>query len=109
MKSITYTKQDIIRKISYKLNLNDGESKILIESVLEVFNDLLVSREHESRIELRNFGIFKVSKTKERKNARNLQTNEQVTIPSRKKITFKPSKKMKNLLNANLDINWVEF
>ena len=105
MKSITYTKQDIIRKISYKLNLNDGESKILIESVLEVFNDLLVGGEHESRIELRNFGIFKVSQTKERQNARNLQTNKQITIPARKKITFKPSKKMKNLLNRNLDIN----
>jgi len=105
MKSITFTKQDIIRRLSYKLNLNDGESKIIIESVLEVINDLLVNSNENIRIELRNFGVFSVFKTKERKNARNPKTNEQITIPPRKKVTFKPGKKIREVLNKKLDIN----
>ena len=105
MDSITYTRRDIIRKLSYKLNLNDEESKFLFDNVLTTINDLLTSSKRNVRIELRNFGIFSVYKTKERTNARNPQTRESVTIPPRKRVVFKPSKKMKVLLNKKLEIN----
>ena len=99
MKTKTYTRGDLVNKISYKLNMNYEESKIILESVLDSFKELLVTDYNRTRIELRNFGIFDVYKTKERTNARNPRTKENVLIPSRKKIVFKSSKNIKKLLN----------
>ncbi len=105
MKKITYTKKDIIRRLSYKLNLDHDESKIIFDNVLFAINDLLVSSENSVRIELRNFGIFNVVQTKERSNARNPKTGESVIIPSRKKILFKAGKKLNDNLNAKVENN----
>ena len=102
MKTKTYTRNDIIDKISYKLDMNYEESKIILESVLDSFTELLISDFNKSRIELRNFGIFDVYKTKKRTNARNPKTKENVVIPPRKKIVFKSSKYVKKILNNNL-------
>ena len=102
MKTKTYTRNDIIDKISYKLNMNNEESKIILESVLDSFTELLISDFNRTRIELRNFGIFDVYKTKKRTNARNPKTKENVVIPSRKKIVFKSSKHVKKILNNHL-------
>ena len=102
MKTKTYTRNDIIDKISYKLDMNYEESKIILESVLDSFTELLVSDFNRTRIELRNFGIFDVYKTKKRTNARNPKTKENVVIPPRKKIIFKSSKNLKKILNDNL-------
>ena len=99
MDTKTYTRGDLVNKISYKLNMNCEESKIILESVLDSFKELLISDSSRTRIELRNFGIFDVYKTKERTNARNPRTKENVIIPSRKKIVFKSSKNIKKLLN----------
>ena len=105
MKKITYTKKDIIRRLSYKLNLDYDESKIIFDNVLFTINDLLVSSEKNVRIELRNFGIFNVVQTKERTNARNPKTGEGVTIPPRKKILFKAGKKLNDNLNTKVEKN----
>ncbi len=102
MKTKTYSRSDIVDKISYKLNMNYEESKIILETVLDSFTELIISDFNRTRIELRNFGIFDVYKTKERSNARNPKTQENVIIPPRKKIVFKSSKNIKNLLNNNL-------
>jgi len=99
MKTKTYTRSHLVNKISYKLNMNYEESKIILESVLDSFKELLVSDLDRTRIELRNFGIFDVYQTKERTNARNPKTKENVIIPPRKKIVFKSSKNIKSLLN----------
>ena len=105
MKKITYTKKDIIRRLSYKLNLDYDESKIIFDNVLFTINDLLVSSEKNVRIELRNFGIFNVVQTKERTNARNPKTGEGVIIPARKKILFKAGKKLNDNLNTKVEKN----
>ena len=103
MKIKTYSRSDLIKKISYKLNMNNEESRIILESVLDSFEDLLITDTDfdRSRIELRNFGIFDVYKTQERTNAWNPKTKESVIIPPRKKVVFKASKRIKNLLNKN--------
>ena len=103
MKIKTYNRSDIIKKISYKLSMNNEESRIILESVLDSFEDLLITDTDfdRFRIELRNFGIFDVYKTQERTNARNPKTKESVIIPPRKKVVFKASKRIKNLLNKN--------
>lgn len=57
----------------------------------------------EVRIELRDFGVFEVKKTRAKPKARNPKTNETVFIPSRRKTHFKPSKKIKNVLQMPLN------
>ena len=46
-----------------------------------------------SRIELRNFGVFEVKVRKPRK-ARNPKTGGEVFVPAKRVVTFKPGKKM---------------
>ena len=102
MRVKNYRRSDLIEKISYKLSMNNEESRIILESVLDSFGELLIADFDRTRIELRKFGVFDVYKTKERTNARNPKTKESVTIPSRKKIVFKASKYIKELLNESV-------
>ena len=78
---------------------NLKEAKIIFDCVLDSFSELLLADDNMSRIELRNFGVFDVRITKERTNARNPKTKENVIIPKRKKIVFKASKKIRTQLN----------
>ncbi|MCH8031116.1 MAG: integration host factor subunit beta, partial [Bacteroidetes bacterium] len=63
---------------------------------------LMIEADPEVRIELRDFGVFEVKKTKAKPKARNPKTNETVFIPSRRKTHFKPSKLMKEALQKPL-------
>ena len=102
MKKITYTREDISRKLSYKLDMSKHDSRIIFDCVLDVLQDLLLDKTNNVRIELRNFGVFDVKYTKERSNARNPKTKEIVTIPKRKKIVFKASKLIRGKLYKEL-------
>ena len=92
MKKITYNRKDLIRKLSYKINMNRNDSKIIVDCFLDVLKDVLLDDKSLSRIELRNFGVFDVVVSEERSNARNPKTKKAVVIPKRKKLIFKPSK-----------------
>ena len=95
----TYNKKSLVKNVSSKLNMSKSESIILVDCVLDSFKEIFFEDGSQKRIEIRNFGIFKVLNTKKRENARNLTTNEQVTIPSRKKIVFKAGKNILKQLN----------
>ena len=99
MNPITFKRHDLIKGISNKLNMNYAESKIILESVLGSFEDLFIKENDKSRIEIRGFGVFNIYKTRKRTNARNPITKKTVIIPPRKKIVFKPSKKINEILN----------
>ena len=62
----------------------------------------MLEADPEVRIELRDFGVFEVKKTKAKPKARNPKTNETVFIPSRRKTHFKPSKRLKDVLQQPL-------
>ena len=98
--SRTYTKKDLINKVGYKLNLNYDESKIITDCVLDSFKDFFINTSGKNRVEIRNFGIFNILLTKERTNARNPKTKVSVIIPERKKVVFKPSKRIKEILKS---------
>ena len=96
MDKICYNKSDIIRRVSYKVNISNDELKIILDSFIDVISEMLKESKDRIHLEIRNFGSFDVKPTKLRKNARNPHSKEQVTIPPRKKISFKPSKNIKN-------------
>ena len=101
MDKITYTKQDIIRKVSNNLNIPKDEVKIILESILGVMSDIICEEKYLSRIEIRNFGVFEVKTTKAKPKARNPRTNEEIYVPPRKKVQYKPGKNIKKILSKD--------
>jgi len=86
------TKKDIIEIVSEKTKIKKNHTKAIIECVLESFIETLAE---EGRIEVRNFGVFKVKRTPARV-GRNPVTKESADVPARNIIQFKAGKYMKD-------------
>ena len=84
------TKKDIVRTISEEVGLTQQQTK---EIVQKTFDAIIESLVRERRIELRNFGVFEVKPRAARK-ARNPRTGQQVDVPRKHVVTFKPGKYM---------------
>lgn len=98
----TLTKKDVARRVAKLQGLPIYKSEPWVSAVIEAIRELMVEADPEVRIELRDFGVFEVKKTKAKPKARNPKTNETVFIPSRRKTHFKPSKLMKEELQKPL-------
>lgn len=84
------TKKDIVRTISEEVGLTQQQTKQIVQMT---FNAIIESLVRENRIELRNFGVFEVKPRAARK-ARNPRTGQQVDVPRKHVVTFKPGKHM---------------
>jgi len=98
MNKITYTRKDIVRRVSDQLGLGDKEVKVILDEVLDTMTGIFMEDHELLRLELRNFGIFEVKPTKAKPRARNPKTNEEVFVPAHKKIHFRAGKILKNEL-----------
>ncbi|MBX2820080.1 MAG: integration host factor subunit beta [Rhodothermaceae bacterium] len=98
----TLTKKDVARKVSDLVGEPIYKSEPWVNAVIEALGELMASADPELRIELRDFGVFEVKKTRAKPKARNPKTNETVFIPSRRKTHFKPSKRLKKILQVPL-------
>ena len=88
------TKKEIVKKISEDIGLTQLKTKDIVQRTLDAIIQTLVT---ESRIELRNFGVFEVKRRAPRK-ARNPRTGDKVFVPSKNVVTFKPGKEMEELV-----------
>ncbi len=98
----TLTKKDVARRLSETVGEPIYKCEPWVGSVIDVLGQLLMEADPEVRIELRDFGVFEVKKTRAKPKARNPKTNETVFIPSRRKTHFKPSKKLRRVLQQPL-------
>ncbi len=98
----TLTKEDVARRAAEKMDSPLYKAKPWVRAVLMAVGDLLIESDPERRIELRDFGVFEVKKTKAKPTARNPQTNEPVFVPSRRKTHFKPGKRVREVLKTPL-------
>lgn len=98
----TLTKKDVSRKVADLMGKPIYKSEPWVHAVIEALGELMVEADPEVRIELRDFGVFEVKKTKAKPKARNPKTNDTVFIPSRRKTHFKPSKRLKEVLQQPL-------
>ncbi len=87
-------RKDIAMKIAQKVNITDVLAKRIVNEVFKTIIEALIA---EGRLELRNFGVFSVKERKPRK-ARNPKTGEEVMLPLRKVIVFKPGFHVKKKL-----------
>ncbi|MGF1581828.1 MAG: HU family DNA-binding protein [Gemmataceae bacterium] len=84
------TKKDLAKMIAEKTSQNQ---LLVLKIVQETFDGIIDTLVEEGRIELRNFGVFEV-KSRQQRQARNPRTGEQVTVPERLVVTFKPGRTM---------------
>jgi integration host factor subunit beta len=99
---MTLTKKDVARRVSEIMEEPIYKSEPWVKAVIMALGDLMMEADPEIRIELRDFGVFEVKRTKAKPKARNPKTNETVFIPSRRKTHFKPSKRLKEVLQTPL-------
>ena len=85
------TKKDIIMRISEETGLKQVDVKEVLQRTFDIITESLRKGD---KVELRNFGIFKV-KTRKGRLGRNPRTGEGVTIPDKKVVSFKAGMKMK--------------
>ena len=84
------TKKEMAKAIADKTGAARAEARQIVQWVIDGIIEALVTA---GRIELRNFGVFKVQKRQPRQ-ARNPRTGETVKVPARLVVTFKPGLEM---------------
>ena len=100
---LTLTRKDVERKMEEKLIGQRVTRKLIVDSLFDSLRELIMSADPIVRIEIRDFGVFEVKKTKPKPKARNLKTGEFVFVPGRRKMHFKPGKLLKNFLKEVTD------
>ena len=91
------SRKKLIKQLKEKNpKLNQSE----IENVINIFSEKFSSSlSNGDTIEIRGLGRWYNKKLKENFNARNPLTNELIYKPERKKIRFKPAKKLNKIIN----------
>lgn len=85
------TKKDIVLKIAEESDLKQIDVKKVVQKTFDAIVDALAKGE---RVELRNFGVFKVKSRKARL-GRNPKTGQEVPVAPKKVAVFKPGLIMK--------------
>ena len=95
------TKKEIVKDIADILGLTQLKTKEIVQMTFDAIIETLVNND-DHRIELRNFGVFEVKQRAARK-ARNPRTGERVDVPPKNVVTFKPGKRMEELVHKITD------
>ena len=90
------TKKEISKLVYSDTGLNQTEAQQAVQSTFASLTKLLLKY---GRVELRGFGVFEIKTRAERK-ARNPRTGEEVQVAEHETVVFKPSKLIKNSLEA---------
>ncbi len=90
------TKRNLVNSIAAQLGLSQLETKEIVQKTLDAIINVLAI---EGRIEIRDFGVFKVKKRKPR-HARNPRTGEKVMVGERTTVTFKPGRNVEERVAA---------
>ena len=80
------TKKDIVLKIADESKFNQVVVKKVVHRVFDVMLEALLKND---KIEIRNFGVFKVKQRRGRI-GRNPRTGDEVPVPEKKVVVFKP-------------------
>jgi nucleoid DNA-binding protein len=90
------TKEKLITKITKDIGMKKLQVKKVVNALFKAMIETLIKGE---KIQVRNFGVFKIKK-KKAKLGRNFKTQTVIQIPERFSISFKPAKLLKeNIMN----------
>ena len=85
------TKKEVVLKIVEDTRIKQVDVKKVVQ---KTFDEIVAALTRGERVELRNFGIFKV-KSRRGRTGRNPRTGEAVPVPPKKVVVFKPGLIMK--------------
>lgn len=86
------TKRDLVIKIASEMGLTQSDVAGVVQKTLDYIADELKAA---NNIELRNFGVFEVKVRKSRKGRNPNKPENEVVIPERVVVKFRPGKELK--------------
>lgn len=90
------TKGDLVKKVQEALSIStQKEAAEKLDKFVEVLAEVIKSGEE---LTLGDLGKFEIV-TRAERTCRNPQTGEQMKVPAKKAVKFKPSSKMKKAVN----------
>lgn len=95
----TITRADLSEAVYQRVGLSRTESAALVEMVLD---EITTSLEKGETVKLSSFGSFLV-RPKGQRVGRNPKSGQEVPIPPRKVLVFKPSNILKGRINGMVD------
>ena len=95
--SKTLTKAEIVEAIYEKTDKNRADVKGLVEKLLDIMKQSIKA---DKSLLISGFGKFEAYDKKPRK-GRNPQTNDTITLPARKVVVFRLSRKFRTELNGD--------
>tara|TARA_B100000963_G_scaffold310216_1_gene286593 strand:- start:2141 stop:2422 length:282 start_codon:yes stop_codon:yes gene_type:complete len=91
------SRRELIKQLK---KVNPQLNQLELETVIDVFSKSISDTLQKGQtLEIRGLGRWYSKILKENHNARNPATNELIYKPERVKIRFRPSKKLKKLIN----------
>src|SRR5260370_36478669 len=90
------TKADLIEEVSRVAAMTRKEREVIVEAI---FDSIVRSLRNGDKIEIRGFGSFR-TRQRQARVGRNPKTGERVEVPAKKIPYFKPSKELKDVVNA---------
>ena len=87
----TTTKKELVDRIAADSNLSRADVKRTIQAFLD---EVIEELDKGNRLEFRDFGVFEIRQRAARR-AQNPKTLEQVEVPARRTVKFKPGRLMK--------------
>ena len=90
------TKADLIDEVSRVVEMTRKESEIIVETI---FDSIVKSLRGGDKIEIRGFGSFR-TRQRQARIGRNPKSGERVDVPAKRIPFFKPSKELRDLVNA---------
>ena len=91
------TKADLIEEVSRAVEMTRKDSELIVDTI---FESIVQALRASDKIEIRGFGSFRTRQRQPRV-GRNPKTGARVDVPSKKVPYFKPSKELKDLINAS--------
>ncbi|HYZ84402.1 MAG TPA: HU family DNA-binding protein [Bryobacteraceae bacterium] len=91
------TKADLIEEVSRVVEMTRKDSEVIVDAI---FDAIVRSLRAGDKIEIRGYGSFRTRQRQPRV-GRNPKTGTRVEVPSKRIPYFKPSKELKDLVNAS--------
>jgi len=90
------TKADLIEDVARTTELSRKDSEVIVDTI---FEGIVKSLRDGDKIEIRGFGSFR-TRHRNSRIGRNPKTGARVDVPAKDIPYFKPSKELKDLVNA---------
>ena len=89
------TKREIVKSVSEKTGFTQKDVLAVVDNVFETIANTVVNED----VAITGFGKFATTERAAR-TMRNPSTGEQVQVPAKKSIRFRPAKTLKEIVNA---------